>query len=237
MNLYTCKLGHPDGRITLKEVEAHNPQMLKQSLEEQGFFVFEIRKKPLQFLWDKGYARQKVSNKDLISFNQELLVLTKAGLPIVKSLDGILEKADKGKLAEILQAVRKDIKGGVALSDAFERYPKAFPRLYIASVRAGERTGDLTTTIKRYIEFLKRSEALKKKLLSSLLYPMIIVTVASLAIAMLLLYVVPTFSKIYADSGSQLPLATQYLITFTSFLKSNILFFIVIIEIENGKVG
>jgi type IV pilus assembly protein PilC len=229
MNLYTCKLGHPDGRITLKEVEAHNPQMLKQSLEEQGFFVFEIRKKPLQFLWDKGSARQQISSKDLISFNQELLVLTKAGLPIVKSLDGILEKADKGKLAEILQAVREDIKGGSALSDAFERYPKAFPRLYIASIRAGERTGDLTTTIKRYIEFLKRAEALKKKLLSSLLYPMIIVTVASLAIAMLLLYVVPTFSKIYADSGSQLPLLTRYLIAFTSFLKSNVLFFIVIV--------
>ena len=229
MNLYTCKLGHPDGRITEKEVEAHNPQMLKQSLEEQGFFVFEIRKKPLQFLWDKGYARQKVSNKDLISFNQELLVLTKAGLPIVKSLDGILENAEKGTLAEILQAVREDIKGGAALSDAFERYPKAFPRLYIASIRAGERTGDLPKTIKRYVEFLKRAEGLKKKLLASLLYPMILITVASMAIALLLLYVVPTFTQIYADSGSQLPMATRYLIAVTSFLKSNVLFFIIMV--------
>ncbi|HKZ16663.1 MAG TPA: type II secretion system F family protein [Geobacteraceae bacterium] len=229
MNLYTCKLGHPDGRITEKEVEAHNPQMLKQSLEEQGFFVFEIRKKPLQFLWDKGYARQKVNNKDLISFNQELLVLTKAGLPIVKSLDGILENAEKGTLAEILQAVREDIKGGAALSDAFERYPKAFPRLYIASIRAGERTGDLPKTIKRYVEFLKRAEGLKKKLLASLLYPMILITVASMAIALLLLYVVPTFTQIYADSGSQLPMATRYLIAVTSFLKSNVLFFIIMV--------
>ena len=229
MNLYTCKLGHPDGRITEKEVEAHNPQMLKQSLEEQGFFVFEIRKKPLQFLWDKGYARQKVSNKDLISFNQELLVLTKAGLPIVKSLDGILENAEKGTLAEILQAVREDIKGGAALSDAFERYPKAFPRLYIASIRAGERTGDLPKTIKRYVEFLKRAEGLKKKLLASLLYPMILITVASMAIALLLLYVVPTFTQIYADSGSQLPMATRYLIAVTSFLKSNVLFFLIMV--------
>jgi type IV pilus assembly protein PilC len=229
MNLYTCKLGHPDGRITEKEVEAHNPQMLKQSLEEQGFFVFEIRKKPLQFLWDKGYARQKVNNKDLISFNQELLVLTKAGLPIVKSLDGILENIEKGTLAEILQSVREDIKGGAALSDAFERYPKAFPRLYIASIRAGERTGDLPKTIKRYIEFLKRAERLKKKLLASLLYPMILITVASMAIALLLLYVVPTFTQIYADSGSQLPMATRYLIAFTSFLKSNVLFFLIMV--------
>lgn len=231
MNLYKCKLGHPDGRISIKEVEAHNPQILKKSLEEQGFFVFEIKKKPLQFLWDKGYARQKVSNKDLISFNQELLVLTKAGLPIIKSLDAILEKSEKGRLTEILQAVREDIKGGAALSDAFEKYPRAFPRLYIASIRAGERTGDLAKTIKRYIDFLKRSETLKKKLLASLLYPIILITVASLAIALLLLYVVPTFTQIYSDSGSQLPLATRYLISVTSFLKSNIFFFLIFIAL------
>ncbi len=231
MNLYTCKLGHPDGRIIEKNIEAHNPQILKQSLEEQGFFVFEIRKKPLQFLWEKGYARQKVGNKDLISFNQELLVLTKAGLPIIKSLDAILEKAEKGKLTEILHTVREDIKGGSALSDAFERFPKAFPHLYIASLRAGERTGDLPQTIRRYIEFLKRAESLKRKLLSASIYPAILITVASLAIVLLLVYVVPTFSQIYADSGSQLPLPTQYLMRFTTLLKSNLPFLIVLLII------
>jgi type IV pilus assembly protein PilC len=226
MNLYTCKIGHTDGRIVVKEIEAQNPQILKQSLEEQGFFVFEIRKKPLQFLWDKGQVRKKASSKDLISFNQELLVLVKAGLPIVKALDSILESADKGKLTEILQAVREDIKGGAALSEAFEKYPRTFPHLYIASIRAGERTGDLPQTIRRYIEFLKRADALKKKLLSALLYPVILITVASIVVSVLLIYVVPTFSQIYAGSGAELPLPTQYLIKFTSFLKLNFPFFI-----------
>ncbi len=226
MILYSCKLGLPDGRITLKEVEAHNPETLKKSLEEQGYFVFEIKKKPLQFLWDKGHARQKVSNKDLLSFNQELLVLVKAGLPIIKALDSILEKAEKGKLPEILHSVREDIKGGTSLSDAFEKYPRVFPHLYVASIRAGERTGDLPQTIRRYIEFLKRAEALKKKLLSALIYPVILVTVATIVISVLLIYVVPTFSQIYAGSGAQLPLPTQYLIALTGFLKSNIIFFI-----------
>jgi type IV pilus assembly protein PilC len=226
MNLYTCKIGHTDGRISVKEIEAQNPQVLKKSLEEQGFFVFEISKKPFQILWDKGQLRQKVGSKDLISFNQELLVLVKAGLPIVKALDSILESAEKGKLTEILQTVREDIKGGAALSDAFEKYPKAFPHLYIASIRAGERTGDLQQTIRRYIEFLKRADALKKKLLSALLYPVILITVASIVVSVLLIYVVPTFSQIYAGSGAQLPLPTQYLIKFTSFLKSNFLFFL-----------
>lgn len=231
MILYSCKLGLPDGRITVKEIEAHNPEVLKKSLEEQGYFVFEIRKRPLQFLWDKGYARQKVSNKEIISFNQELLVLVKAGLPIIKALDSILEKAEKGKLPEILHTVREDIKGGTSLSDAFEKFPRVFPHLYVASIRAGERTGDLPQTIRRYVEFLKRSEALKRKLLSALIYPTILVTIASIVISVLLIYVVPTFSQIYVGSGAQLPLPTQYLMLFTSFLKSNIIFFVVAIVI------
>ncbi len=226
MNLYTCKIGHTDGRIVVREIEAQNPQILKKSLEEQGYFVFEIRKKPLQFLLDKGQVRKKVSNKDLISFNQELLVLVKAGLPIVKALDSILESAERGKLTEILQAVREDIKGGAALSEAFEKYPRTFPHLYIASIRAGERTGDLPQTIRRYIDFLKRADALKKKLLSALLYPVILITIASIVVSVLLIYVVPTFSQIYAGSGAELPLPTQYLIKFTSFLKSNFPIFI-----------
>ncbi len=225
MNLYTCKIGHTDGRIAVKEIEAQNPQVLKKSLEEQGFFVFEIKKKPLQILWDKGNVRKKIKSKDLISFNQELLVLVKAGLPIIKALDSILESAEKGKLTEILQSIREDIKGGAALSDAFEKYPKTFPQLYIASVRAGERTGDLPQTIRRYIEFLKRANALKKKILSALLYPAILVTLACIVVSVLLLYVVPTFSQVYEGAGAALPLPTQYLIKFTTFLKSNFLFF------------
>jgi type IV pilus assembly protein PilC len=160
-----------------------------------------------------------------LSFNQELLVLVKAGLPIIKALDSILEKTEKGKLPEILKSVREDIKGGTSLSDAFEKYPRVFPHLYVASVRAGERTGDLPQTIRRYIEFLKRAEALKRKLLSALIYPAILVTVALIVISVLLIYVVPTFSQIYEGSGAQLPLPTQYLIHFTGFLKSNIIFF------------
>lgn len=220
MALYTCKLGSSDGKVIVKELEAISRETLWQSLEEQGFFVFDVKKKPLQFLWEKGLARKKVSSKELLTFNQELLVLIKAGLPIIHAFDTILERAGKGKLAEILSDVREDIKGGTGLSDAFEKYPAAFSHLYVASIRAGERTGDLPLTIKRYINFSKRAEGLRKKVLSALLYPAILVSVAAAAITVLLVYVVPTFSQIYADAGSQLPVPTLMLIAFTNFLKS-----------------
>lgn len=219
MALYTCKLGSSEGRIIVKEFEAPNPEILQVSLEDQGFFVFEIKKKPFQFLWDKGKRRQRVDNKTLLTFNQELLVLIKAGLPIIQALDTILERYERGTLSDILKEVRENVKGGMALSDALEKYPRAFPHLYVASVRAGERTGDLQLTIRRYIAFLKRVEDVRKRFVSALVYPSILVTVASVAIVFLLVYVVPTFSQVYADAGSQLPLPTRILIAFSTTLK------------------
>lgn len=219
MAIYKCKIGSSDGKILEKEIEAVNTEILKQSLEEQGYFVFELKKKPLQFLLESGITRRKVDNKDLLTFNQELLVLIKAGLPIIQALDTILERVEKGKLGEILSEVREDVKGGAALSVAFEKHPKVFPHLYIASIQAGERTGDLPQTIRRYITFLKKAEGFRKKVLSALVYPVIVLTVAFVAITLLLVYVVPTFSQVYADSGSSLPVPTQMLIAFTSVLK------------------
>jgi type IV pilus assembly protein PilC len=225
MSIYSCKIGSSDGKIVVKEFDAVNSALLRQSLEEQGYIVFELKKKPLQFLLESGVGRKKIGNKELLLFNQELLVLLKAGLPIIQALDTILESGG-GKLNEILSAIREDVKGGVAFSSAFEKYPRVFPHLYIASIQAGERTGDLPQTIRRYIAFLKRTEGFRGKIVAALFYPAILITVAALAITVLLLYVVPTFSKIYADSGSALPLPTMMLINFTGFLKHYILLFI-----------
>ena len=222
MAIYTCKIGAADGRIVVKEFDALNSAMLRQSLEEQGYVVFELRKKPLQFLLEGGIGRRKIGNKELLLFNQELLVLLKAGLPIIQALDTILESGG-GKLNEILSGIREDVKGGMAFSAAFEKYPRVFPHLYVASIQAGERTGDLPQTIRRYIAYLKRTEGFRGTIIAALFYPAILVSVATLAIAVLLIYVVPTFSQVYADSGSALPVPTQMLIDFTGFLRHYLL--------------
>lgn len=219
MALYSCKLGASDGKILYRDLEAAEVGMLRQSLEEQGFFVFAVKKKPFQFFFDKGLGRRTIDNRALLTFNQEMLVLLKAGMPVMQVLDAILDRHDQGKLAEILRQVREDVKAGAALSVALEKHGRHFPHLYIASIRAGERTGDLPRTIRRYIQYLKRVDAIRKKVVSALLYPSILVVFAGMAVALLLLYVVPTFSQVYADAGSQLPVPTQMLISFTTFLR------------------
>lgn len=225
MPVFTCKIGSSDGKIIVKEFDAVNEGLLRQSLEEQGYVVFELRKKPFQFLLESGVGRKKIGNKEILLFNQELLVLLKAGLPIIQALDTILESGG-GKLNEILTAVREDIKGGMAFSAALEKFPRVFPHLYVASIKAGERTGDLPQTIRRYIAFLKRTEGFRGKIIAALFYPAILITVAVLAISLLLIYVVPTFASIYADSGNALPLPTQMLINFTGFLRRYIIVFL-----------
>src|SRR3954468_2402949 len=162
MAVYKCKIGSADGKVFEKDFEAATPDLLKQTLEEQGYYVFDVRKRRLDFLWEKGSVGRKIDTKELLAFNQELLVLLKAGLPIIQALDTILERLEKGKLSEILREIREDVKGGISLSDAFGKYPRAFPHLYIASVRAGEKTGDLPHTIRRYNDYLKRADALRK---------------------------------------------------------------------------
>ena len=219
MALYTCKLGSSDGKVLYRELEASEPEVLHKSLEEQGFFVFEVKRKPFQFLFDKSRGRRHIDSRSLLTFNQEMLVLIKAGMPIMQVLNTILERHDSGKLAEILNLVREDVKAGAALSSALEKHGRVFPHLYIASIRAGERTGDLVNTIRRYIQYLKRVDGIRKKIVAALFYPAIIVVVAFFAVMLLLIYVVPTFSQIYADAGSQLPLPTQMLIAFTTFLR------------------
>ncbi len=219
MALYSCKLGASDGKILVRDFEAAESGVLRKNLEDQGFFVFEIKKKPFQFLFDKGLKRKKIDNRVLLTFNQEMLVLIKAGMPIMQVLDAVLERYDSGALFEVLIQVREDVKAGAALSVAMEKHGRAFPHLYVASIRAGERTGDLPQTIRRYIEYLKRVGTLRKKIVSAVFYPAILLLFAFLAITLLLVYVIPTFSQVYKDSGSQLPILTQILITFTTLLR------------------
>ncbi|MDD2852077.1 MAG: type II secretion system F family protein [Desulfuromonadaceae bacterium] len=224
MALFSCKLGASDDRIIIRDFEAADSSVLRKNLEDQGFFVFEVKKKPFQFLLDKGLKRKRVDNKALLTFNQELLVLIKAGMPIMQVLDAIMERHDSGVLYEVLLQVRDDIKAGAALSVAMEKHGNAFPYLYIASIRAGERTGDLPQTIRRYIEYLKRVGTLRKKIIAAVFYPAILVVFALIAITLLLTYVVPTFSQVYTDSGSQLPALTQLLITCTRLLRKFFVF-------------
>lgn len=212
MPSFLCKIGTSDGRVVEREFESDSSELLREHLVEQGFFVFEVRRRYLQGVLRKVGAHGGWSSRRFLSFNQELMVLLKAGLPILQVLDTLLDKQESGNMQEVLGAVREDIRGGASLSETLGKFPHFFPHLYVASVKAGERTGDLPVTIGRYIEYQKRLEIMKAKVKNASFYPMLLTGAVILVVFFLMLFVVPRFSQIYADANVQLPLMTRIVI-------------------------
>jgi type IV pilus assembly protein PilC len=213
MPTFHCRIGTADGRVVEREFEASSQKALQQNLEDQGFFVFKINRRLGQLLPNRQALRGGLNGRRFLSFNQELLVLLRSGLPILQVLDTIIERLESGTLLQALLEIRDEVKGGSSLSDAFNRFPGLFPHLYIASLRAGERTGDLPVIITRFIAYQKRVEAIKNKVRSASFYPMILTVAVSVVLLFLMLHVVPTFTQIYADARIELPLSTRILIS------------------------
>lgn len=220
MPSFSCKVGTSDGRVLEKEFDAVSAEILRENLEGQGFFVFQVRRRPLAFLFSKEANSARLSGRRFLAFNQEFLVLIRSGLPILQVLDTITERLEAGALLEVLRDIRNEVRGGSMLSEAFAKFPRIFPHLYIASVRAGEKTGDLPVTLARYLVYQKRQEALKAKIKGASFYPALLTIAVLVVLAFMLLYVVPSFTQIYADANAQLPLLTRMLIGISTGLVS-----------------
>ena len=225
MPVYRYKAGNDQGLIVEKEATAESPEALQKQLEDSGWFVYHVAAKGVS-LRSHGLTLKvkRVKNSEFIVFNQELSALLRAGLTIVDSLETLAEKEENGYFKEVLDRVTSDVKEGANLSDAMGRTPSVFTGLYTASIRAGEKSGDLVINITRFIHYIKRVEELKKKVISASIYPVILLLVALFVVSFLLLFVVPSFSQIFLDSGADLPLPTVILISITGFLKDNIVY-------------
>lgn len=135
-------------------------------------------------------------------------------------LDILAERGHDRAFQKTLLDVKRDVKAGTSISDAMGKYPKSFPELYAASIRTGEQTGNLLEIIQRYIVYLKKILALKKKIKSAIVYPVFLVVVSIAVVSFLLFYVMPTFSNIYAGYEKELPVATKILLNAIHFIKS-----------------
>lgn len=227
MPVFYYKVGKEDGSIIENEVEAESADALRAELDDSGYLVLELRgRKAFSFDTALPGLTRKLGSGDFLVFNQELLVLIKAGLPIVQSLDLLTERTTIEGFKRALLDVKKEVLGGRALSEAMAMHTEFFPELYCNSLRSGEKTGEIAGVLSRYIAYLKRVMEVKQKLKSALTYPVFLIGVTFMVIAVLFTYVVPTFSDIYADFNAELPRATVILMTFTKFLKRYLLFFI-----------
>lgn len=220
MSFYAYKIGKSDGTILEDKVEAESEENLKTDLEARGYLVLSIRKlQRFSLSFSRGLPQGKVNPREFLVFNQEFSALLKAGLPILRSLDILVDRIEHPGFKADLLSIRDHVKSGSSLSEAMEKYPLNFPELYVSSVRAGEQSGNLDEILNRYIAFLKRMMAVQRKVVTALTYPGFLVGVSIAVVLFLLTYVMPTFSGIYEESGAQLPQSTYYLMQLVEFLK------------------
>jgi general secretion pathway protein F len=207
MPLYNYEAVDPSGRKIKDSLTSSNEGELKAMLREKGLIPLSIK---LGEVKESGFF-ERISIKDLLTFTQELGNLLDAGLPIDRALYVLSEHSEKKALRSIIREVYIDIQKGNTLSFAMGKH-KVFPRVYINMIKAGESGGILEVVIKRLVTFLETSSSFKEEIISALIYPILLTTVGGLAVAVLMLYVVPNFAKIFQDMGQTLPLPTLMLI-------------------------
>ncbi len=227
MATFSCRIGTPTGKVLTEDREAESADRLRHQLETEGYYVFQVRPRSSYLPFSVSFSSwRRVQKKDLLILTQELFALIKAGLPIPQVLDLVIERQAQPRLRRVLERVRDAVKGGASLSDASAEHPEVFPPLYVASLRVGEKSGDLPDALARYTHNLKRMITLQKKVSSALFYPAILLGLTTAVVIFLLTVVVPTFSQMYQDFDAQLPYPTQLLLALTDLVRSQILIII-----------
>ena len=191
-------------------------------LHKKGLIVISVREEKAKKVTERG-----VKIDDLVIFSRQLATMVEAGITLVQTLRILSEQAENKILSSVTLSIREDIEGGSSLHEAMARHPKIFSNLYINMVKAGETSGLLDEILDRLSSYLEKTAALQRKVKSSLVYPVVVITMAILITLVLLIKVVPTFEGIFATLGGTLPLPTQILIGVSNVLRQ--MFFLVVI--------
>jgi type IV pilus assembly protein PilC len=204
------------GQILKGTIDVPSRDDVLKHIKQQKMIVVNVREAPKQI--SLGLRRKGIKTRDIVIFTRQFATMINAGLPLVQSLDILAKQTENPALGEVTRQVVFDVESGHTLADAFSKHPKAFTDLYVNMVAAGEAGGILDTILVRLATFLEKSDQLIRKVKGAMVYPGVIFTVAAGAIMILLIFVIPTFSSMFASVGMQLPLPTRIVIGMSNFL-------------------
>ncbi|HKI85090.1 MAG TPA: type II secretion system F family protein [Candidatus Krumholzibacteria bacterium] len=229
---FVCRLGTPDGRVREELREARDADLLRRELEREGFHVFDLRARSLtpRLAFPRLFRRRRhIPVRTLLIFNKELATLLKAGLPLLQALDLMLERQRDPFFRNVLSEIRDGVRTGEELSEAVGKFGAAFPLLYSSSLKAGERSGELELVIRRFVRYQELLLDARKRVTSALVYPAVLLTVSTIMIIIMLIYVVPKFRVLYRDMNAHLPLITTVTLAVSEFLRQNWPFFLAVL--------
>jgi type IV pilus assembly protein PilC len=216
---FTYRVRNRQGEILQDQIEGNDTLAVASQLRQQGLLVIDIKE---QGVAEKDLLEpfKKVRLGDLVVFTRQLSTMINAGLPIVRALYVLSEQTQNKKLEEGVVQVRKDVEAGLALSEALEKHPKVFSRLYVEMVRAGEIGGILDGVLLRIADQLENDQELRRKIKSAMTYPIIVLVLAILAASFMLIFIVPIFAGMFEDLGGTLPLPTRVAMGISEILAS-----------------
>ena len=224
---FRCRLASPNGEINEGVYAAETEARLRHELEEKGLYVLSLQPKhAIAGVSLRLPQRRGISTQEFLVFNQELATLLRAGMPLVQSLDLLRSRVTSPTFRRVLDDVHEKVRSGTALSDAFASQGDFFPRVYTASLLAGERSGNLDAVLRRYVEYTKIVATVKRKTVSALVYPAILISLAVVLVGIIVLKVVPAFRDFYASFGADLPVMTKMILGVSDLVRSQ---FIVIL--------
>jgi general secretion pathway protein F len=215
MPLYSYEAADRTGKKVSASTESESESALRSELRKDGLVPIQIKLVERR----EGFALSRISRKDLLVFTQELANLLESGLPIDRSIFVLSEYSEKPMLREILKEVYIDIQRGQSLSQALSKH-KIFPRVYVNMIKAGEIGGILDAVVRRLALFLETTVAFREELISALIYPLLLTGVGGLAVAVLMIYVIPKFAQIFEEMGQALPTPTLILMGVSNWLVS-----------------
>ncbi len=208
---------HASGAIDMPSLEE-----AKQLLTSQGIVLTAIEQEVQdeQALDKKPYSARRIKKKEIMIFTKKFATMVEAGLPILKTLRMLEDQATNIHFKKVVAAIKEDVEAGSTLSNAFSKHEKVFDVIYINLLRAGEESGKLTTFLKRLVIQIEKSEKIRRKVKGALTYPIILLSVAVIVIAIMLIKVVPIFEKMFSSMGHSLPGPTQMIISISDFLRN-----------------
>ena len=211
---FVCKVADASGRVFSQVEAAQTTEEVRQKLTDRGLFVYQVRAR--NGLLGGGFRRsdRKVGGNDFLIFNQQFNTLIKAGIPILKALDLLADRAASPRLRPVLSEVRRQVREGAALSEAMDQQG-VFHKVYTTSVLAGEKSGNLSGVLDHYISYQRVTTGLRKKLVTTLIYPIFLICAAVIIVSYLVASVIPKFALLYSDMNVNLPAPTRFLLTLT----------------------
>ncbi len=205
-------------------MDARERSLVVQALQQRELFPLKVEayvsKKGLSVELSLKQLTGRIRGRDVLAASQQLATLLEAAVPLDKALGITINTTDRERFRRVLENVRKSVQGGNSFADSLGKYPKVFSKLYVNMVRAGERGGALESVMRRLVQFLESSQEMREHIITSMIYPLLLVFVGGAAVVILMMFVIPKFAQIFEDMGQALPVPTKILMSISNGFQS-----------------